>query len=130
MRPGIEYIGRFAIFLDLDGTLVEHPNAVQVDSSTLRLLEALWEKVGRALAVVSGREIAVVDRLLRPLTLPVAGVHGLERRDASGVIHSGDMPDISPITFALEKVIGDEVGVIIERKPGAIALHYRLSPDL
>ena len=32
--------------------------AVQVDRSTLRLLETLLEKVGGALAVVSGREIA------------------------------------------------------------------------
>jgi len=133
MLPNIEDIGRYAIFLDLDGTLaelVDHPDLVQVDRSTLSLLETLSEKVGRALAVVSGREIAAVDRLLRPLILPVAGVHGLERRDASGIIHSSDTPDISSITFVLEKVIGDEVGVVIERKPGAIALHYRLRPDL
>jgi trehalose 6-phosphate phosphatase len=133
MLPNIEDIGRYAIFLDLDGTLVElvdHPDAVHVDRSTLRLLDALREKVGRALAVVSGREISVVDRLLRPLKLPVAGVHGLERRDAGGIIHSRDTPDISPITFVIEKVVGDEVGVVIERKPGAVALHYRFRPDL
>ena len=73
--------------------------AVQVEHSTLRLLETLSEKVGGALAVVSGREIAVVDRLLRPLVLPVAGVHGLERRDARGIIHSRDTADISSINF-------------------------------
>ncbi len=133
MLPKIEDIGRYAIFLDLDGTLaelVDHPDAVRVDPSTLRLLEALKEKAGGALAVVSGREIAVVDQLMRPLQLPVAGVHGLERRDADGVMHSRVAPDISPITFVIEKVVGDEVGVIIERKPGAVALHYRLRPDL
>ena len=91
----------------------------------------LSETVGRALAIVSGREIAVVDRCLsRPLVLPVAGVHGLERRDARGIIHSRDAADISSIIFDIEKAIGHEVGVAIERKPGAIALHYRLRPEL
>ena len=134
MLPYIDNIERYAIFLDLDGTvaeLVAHPNSVQVDRSTLRLLETLSDTVGGALAVVSGREIAVVDRLLRPLVLPVAGVHGLERRDAKGVIHSRDTADISSsIIFDLEKAIGHDSGVVIERKPGAIALHYRLRPEL
>ena len=133
MLPNIDNIERYAIFLDLDGTvaeLVAHPDLVQVDRSTLRMLETLSEKVGRALAVVSGREIAVVDRLLRPLVLPVAGVHGLERRDARGIIHSRDAGDISSIISDLEKAIGHEAGVVIERKPGAIALHYRLRPEL
>jgi trehalose 6-phosphate phosphatase len=133
MPPNIDNIERHAIFLDLDGTLAElvaHPDSVQVDRSTLRLLETLSEKVGGALAVVSGREIAVVDRLLRPLVLPVAGVHGLERRDARGVIHSRDTADISSIDFDLEKAIGHEPGVVIERKPGAIAVHYRRRPEL
>ena len=133
MLPNIDNIERHAIFLDLDGTvaeLVAHPDLVRVERSTLCMLEMLSEKLGRALAVVSGREIAVVDRLLRPLLLPVAGVHGLERRDARGIIHSRDAGDMSSIIADLEKAIGDEGGVLIERKPGAIALHYRLRPDL
>ncbi len=72
MLPNIDDIERYAIFLDLDGTvaeLVAHPDSVQVDRSTLRLLETLSEKVGRALAVVSGREIAVVDRTAAPARL-------------------------------------------------------------
>jgi trehalose 6-phosphate phosphatase len=133
MLPDIDNIERYAIFLDLDGTLAElvaHPDSVQVEHSTLRLLETLSQNVGGALAVVSGREIAVVDRLLRPLVLPVAGVHGLERRDARGVIHSRDTADISSINLELENAIGHETGVVIERKTGAIALHYRLRPEL
>lgn len=133
MLPRIDDLERYAVFLDLDGTLVDladHPDAVHVHASTLHLLHALEEKTGRALAVISGREIAVVDRLLHPLVLPVAGVHGLERRDAAGHVHSQDAASIRPVTFVLEKVIGDEPGVVIERKPGAVALHYRLRPDL
>jgi trehalose 6-phosphate phosphatase len=83
-----------------------------------------------ALAVISGREIASIDVLLRPLILPVAGVHGLQRRDAAGIVHLHETSDIKPVTIVLEKVIGEESGVIIEQKPGAVALHYRLRPEL
>jgi trehalose 6-phosphate phosphatase len=131
--PSIDKLSRYAIFLDLDGTiveLVEHPDAVRVETSTLQLLETLRDKSGGALAVISGREIASIDLLLRPLVLPVAGVHGLERRDAAGSVFRHETSDIRPVTFILEKVIGEESGVIIEQKPGAVALHYRLRPDL
>ncbi len=133
MLPSINNLERYAIFLDLDGTiveLVEHPDAVRVEASTLRLLEMLRHRSGSALAVISGREIASIDLLLRPLILPVAGVHGLQRRDAAGFVHLHETSDIRPVTYVLEKVIGEESGVIIEQKPGAVALHYRLRPDL
>jgi len=131
--PNIDNLERCSIFLDLDGTiieLVEHPDAVRVEASTLRLLEGLRNKSGSALAVISGREIAFIDQLLRPLVLPVAGVHGLQRRDAAGIVHLHETSDMRPLTYELEEVIGDESGIIIEQKPGAVALHYRLRPDL
>jgi trehalose 6-phosphate phosphatase len=133
MLPGICDLGRYAIFLDLDGTIVElaeRPDAVQLSPPTLRLLQTLHDKSGRALAVISGRQIAVVDRLLQPLVLPAAGEHGSQRRDASGVLHSAAPAGIEPVTFVIEKSLGDEPGVIIERKGSAVALHYRLRPDL
>jgi len=122
-----------AIFLDLDGTvaeLVAHPDSVHVDRSTLRLLEMLSEKVGRALAIVSGREIAVVDRLLRPLVLPSLACTDWSVATPEESSIRGTPADISSIIFDIEKAIGHEVGVAIERKPGAIALHYRLRPEL
>lgn len=133
MLPTIEDLMCCATFLDLDGTiveLVEHPDAVRVEASTLRLLDRLRDKSGGALAVISGREIAVIDRLLRPLTLSAAGVHGLQRRDAAGNFHLHETSDILPVTMALRKIAAEEAGVFIEQKPGAVALHYRLRPDL
>jgi trehalose 6-phosphate phosphatase len=131
--PSIDYLERCAVFLDLDGTiveLVEHPDAVRVEASTLRLLELLRDRSGGALAVISGREIAFIDHLLRPLVLPVAGVHGLQRRDAAGILHLRETSDIRPVAYVLEKLIGEESGIVIEQKPGAVALHYRMRPDL
>lgn len=135
MLPSIDEIERYAIFLDFDGTVVEladRPDAVRVDVATVRLLEALNDRTGHALAVVSGRDIEVVDKMLYPLVLPVAGVHGLQRRDAAGRMHRTalDPADVGSIDLLLEEAIGDERGVIIEKKDGAVALHYRLRPDL
>lgn len=135
MLPSIEDIGPFAIFLDFDGTLVDladRPDAVRVDPATLRLLEALAARADHALAVVSGRDISVVDRMLHPLLLPVAGVHGLQRRDAAGKLHGLDFDraELASVTQSLEEQIGVESGVVIESKAGAVALHYRQRPEL
>jgi trehalose 6-phosphate phosphatase len=135
MLPNIADIGRYAIFLDLDGTVVnlaDCPDAVHVDISTLRLLKALSAKADRALAVISGRDIAVIDRLLSPLVLPVAGVHGLQRRDASGRLRqiAPEEPGLGAIALLIEEAIGDERGILIERKTGAVALHFRMRPEL
>ena len=133
MLPRIGDLKGHAIFLDLDGTIAEiaeHPDDVSVQPATLRLLEALSDESKGALAVISGRELSAIDRLLHPLKLPAAGVHGLERRDAAGVLHGSQPLELHPISYVFEKALGDETGVIIERKRGAVALHYRLRPDL
>jgi trehalose 6-phosphate phosphatase len=134
MLPPIEDLEQYCIFLDFDGTLVEiedHPDDVRVDASTLRFVERLRDKVGCALALISGRDIDVVDRLLHPLVLPVAGVHGLQRRDAEGQLHSPviDQRIVDAIATDIETTFSEEPGVIIEKKTGAVALHYRLRPD-
>ena len=122
MLPCIGDLKGHAIFLDLDGTIAEiaeHPDDVCVQPATLRLLETLSDKSDGALAVISGRELSAIDRLLHPLKLPAAGVHGLERRDAAGVLHGAQTMELHPISFVFEKALGDETGVIIERKRGA-----------
>jgi trehalose 6-phosphate phosphatase len=134
MLPPIEDLKHYCIFFDFDGTLVEiadNPDDVQVDASTLRFVERLRGKVGDALALISGRDIDVVDRLLHPVVLPVAGVHGLQRRDAAGRLHTPviDQSVVEAIANDIETTFSVEPGVAIEKKTGAVALHYRLRPD-
>lgn len=77
----------WAYFLDVDGTLIdiaETPDAVQVDTALLDLIERLYRVSGGAVALVSGRSISDLERYLGTLRLPLAGQHGLERRDAAG----------------------------------------------
>ena len=73
----------YALFLDFDGTLVEiapRPDAVRVDPDLVPALERLRERLGGALAIVTGRPVAVIDDFLTPARFDVAGLHGVERR--------------------------------------------------
>src|SRR3954465_11348530 len=77
----------WCLFLDIDGTLLDlapTPDAVTVDSTLLNLLRRLERACDGAMALITGRPIAAVDSLFAPLVLPVAGVHGFERRNAQG----------------------------------------------
>ena len=73
-----------ALFLDVDGTLVEierEPGAVRVPERLRAILAELEQAVDSALALVSGRSLQQLDRLFSPLRLSAAGLHGLERRN-------------------------------------------------
>lgn len=124
-----------AFFLDFDGTLAEivaNPDLAAVKSGTLADLGRLQALAGGAVAVVSGRSIAQLDGLLRPLRLPVAGVHGLERRDADGDLHSVpiDADRHRRLAGLVDAFVADRPGLVAETKPGSVALHYRQRPDL
>src|SRR5215472_2079439 len=124
---------RWAIFLDIDGTLVaiaETPQTAQVEPELLPLLERLRQGAGGALAVVSGRRLADIDRLLAPLCLPAAGLHGRERRRADGTLLKSGGPEaiIAPLRPLLAAYAEARPGLLLEDKGGSLALHYRLAP--
>lgn len=122
-----------ALFLDFDGTLVdlaETPETVQVAPGLVDALTVLQRQLGGRLAVVSGRPIAQIDAMLAPLMLPVAGVHGSERRDACGVLHCAPMPTLAPIEQCARQLEADHPRLRVEPKRGALALHYRQAPEL
>lgn len=125
----------WALFLDVDGTLLEiaaAPEDVFVPTRTVEMLSKLYERLGGALALVSGRAIADLDRLFRPLRLPAAGAHGAERRSASGrtTHRHGDSGALEPARRLLAGWAGANEGVLLEDKGAALALHYRGAPNL
>src|SRR5436190_16796356 len=76
-----------ALFLDLDGTLLEiaaTPEQVVVPPRLPVLLAQLHRKLDRALAVVSGRPLAQIDFLLDPFICAAAGEHGVTLRFDDG----------------------------------------------
>lgn len=123
----------WALFLDVDGTLVElaaDPDSVRVDARLISLLGALRTRLDGAVALVSGRSIAMLDRLFAPLVLPAAGNHGLERRDGAGHVSRPQAPPaMAEVGAAMRRFADEHSGVIMEDKELSMALHYRNRPQ-
>jgi trehalose 6-phosphate phosphatase len=120
-----------ALFLDLDGTLAPiaaRPQDVRPDPRRTSLLERLAARLDGRLAVVSGRTLADVDRILEDCVAAVAAVHGLVRRDAKGrVFAARPHPRLPQAAEALHAFAARDSGLIVEEKGLSAALHYRLA---
>lgn len=122
-------------FLDVDGTLIDiadTPDAVHVDTALLDLIAQLQRASGGAVALVSGRALHFLDRRLGKLRLPMAGQHGLERRDAAGRVWTNPAPPSvkRAIKQTLAPVLARHPGLLLEDKGLTLALHYRRAPQL
>lgn len=131
--PPVADPARIALFLDLDGTLLDfatHPDAVRVEPSLPALLASLWQRLDGALAPVSGRPLEQIDRLLGLPTGGAAGLHGAEWRAADGTVarRAHDAEALSRLSREAATRAADLPGVWVESKPNAIALHYRNAP--
>ena len=125
----------WAYFFDIDGTLVEledSPAGTRPDADLQRLIAELCRAAGGAIALISGRSIADIDRLVRDDRLPVAGQHGLERRDAAGRIsrHAVHAQGLSWARSELVTAVARHHGLVLEDKGLSLALHYRRAPRL
>lgn len=125
-----------ALFTDFDGTLVDiadSPDAVHIPNDLAEQIDRATREFDHAFAVITGREISDIDRFLAPLHLPVAGAHGSQRRRADG-----SMDDVredlrvgaEEIARAIEPLAVAHPELLIEPKPGTVALHYRHAPEL
>lgn len=124
-----------ALFVDIDGTLLhlaDTPDEVVIGPEIHALLAALLAKLDGALALVTGRSIADVDRLFSGPALPIAGQHGCERRRADGTIlrHTVSEPDLGRIRRRVESFAQAHPGILVENKGSTIAVHFRLAPEL
>ena len=131
MIPGAAY----AYFLDIDGTLIDFadaPSSVKLDPALPRLVDALHRSSGGAVALVTGRSIADVDRLFPARRLPAAGQHGLERRTARGriAVRPGSPGSLDGARRVLANVVARHPSLLLEDKGLSLALHYRASPSL
>jgi trehalose 6-phosphate phosphatase len=122
-----------ALFLDLDGTLApieSRPDQVEPEPHRTAILNELRKALRGRVAVLSGRTLAEIDRILEGAAPAAAGVHGLERRTADG--HLFALPPHPAVAQAGERFAAfadEDAGLLVERKSQSVALHYRNAPD-
>ena len=125
-----------ALFLDVDGTLLSiapSPDLVRVPTDLPALLNSLSVQREAALALISGRPLAQLDRLFHPWHGAAAGLHGLERRRADGRLECA-LDEASAMALdwlrpKLAAVAAETTGLLLEDKGGTLALHYRAAPQ-
>ena len=130
--PPVDLLLDASLFLDFDGTLVEiaaTPDAVRVSETLRQLLRDLSARLDGRVAIISGRSVAEIATLLDPVTLSIAGSHGLE------IAGAGQPPVVPARTAgvdaalaALHHFAADRPGVLVEDKPFGVGLHYRQAP--
>lgn len=134
--PGaiVPHLDKCALLFDIDGTLIDlapTPDGIYIPPDLPPRLEELWRRTSGALALVSGRTILDIDRIVKPVKLPAVGGHGAEMRFvAGGEVHAAR---VRPLDAHLKRrftAIGNySSGILIEDKGYSLALHYRLAPD-
>jgi trehalose 6-phosphate phosphatase len=125
---------KYALFLDVDGTLLDialTPDQVTVPSGLVELLVRISNGLKGALAILTGRQLKEIDALLAPAQFVGGGVHGAELRTTPG-------GPIAQVATALPNSLIEELmgladsmpGIVAEPKGPGVAVHYRLTPDL
>jgi len=124
----------WALFLDIDGTLLEiapTPEQVQVPPTLIATLTQASAWLDGALAIVSGRPFSQIDKLFAPLRLPGGAGHGASLRMPGGRMESASASLAVPPEWRtlLHHAVKQWSGVVVEDKPHGIVVHYRAAPD-
>ena len=128
-------VSELALFLDFDGTIAdiaERPELAAIPEALKARLALAQAQLHGALAIVSGRTITDLDRLLAPLELAAAGIHGLELRAQPGGPVLAASGDVLPpeIRERLDALAAEHPELLIEHKGESAAVHYRRAPEL
>ena len=123
-----------ALFLDFDGTLVplvQRSGDTILAISVRRVLIRLRTLLAGRIAIVSGRSLGVIDRMVAIDGLAVAGIHGLERRSATGIMATVVASErIAAVRREFGALVARWPQLFLEDKGPSLALHYRMAPDL
>ncbi|AWN16862.1 trehalose-phosphatase [Salinisphaera sp. LB1] len=124
----------WALFLDVDGTVIDiadHPDSVQPSHRLGEILGRTADALDGALALISGRPIAEIDRLTECVAPAASGLHGLElRTPAAG--YEGPEVDVEDLRAArdrLQRLAAEHPALYFEDKQATLALHYRNADD-
>lgn len=119
-----------ALFLDLDGTLAEigpDPDAIALPRGTVDAITHLAERLGGAVAILSGRGLADLARRT-PAEVWRLGGHGLEVAGPNSPLPP-PLDLLPAATLAPLRAAEAVPGVRLELKGPVAALHYRVAPE-
>ncbi len=125
---------RHALFLDLDGTLLElqeRPHAVHASPELRDLLQRVSAAMSGAVAVITGRTIADADTILHGALNFIAGVHGYEMQRGAHIVHAEAlMTRLDAARSDVRQLLREhEIPALVEDKGASLALHYRHAPE-
>lgn len=106
--------GNSALFLDIDGTLLDlarTPDAVVVPGELQRALTRLHQQLEGALAFISGRSLITIDRLFAPLRTAAIGCHGAEVRGVDGRVEALARPVADKVRGLFRDLAKDHPGL-------------------
>lgn len=133
-HPPTELLSGATLFLDFDGTLVEfahHPEAVVVSARLQALVRRLSERLLGRFAIISGRPADRIKSLFGDASFAIGGSHGLELSWPDGRTESGPPPaHLAEAAIAMDQLAQQNPGMLVERKPYSVALHFRVAPHL
>ncbi|MFQ5712088.1 MAG: trehalose-phosphatase [Candidatus Geothermarchaeales archaeon] len=136
MQKKIEGSDLLALFLDYDGTLVpfkDRPGDAVATDDLREVLRALVRDPKCTVAIISGRPVGELKKMLSVEGLSLAGLHGLQISFSDGGSFVWERAretkaSIDEIKRRVIRELGDEGGLYIEDKELTLALHHRLVP--
>ena len=134
MPPAPILCDDWALFLDIDGTLLDialRPGAVTVPPGLPATLQTVGRRLGGALAIISGRSLADIDRLLAPLKPACAAEHGAIVRLGDGTLFEPDQSRSVPDAWRerIRAAAKNWPDVLVQDKVFSLSVHYRLAPE-
>jgi trehalose 6-phosphate phosphatase len=125
---------RSALFLDLDGTLIDiapRHDEVWVAPELPGVLLRLRNALGGALAIVSGRPLHDIVSLIPIPDLCIAAEHGARLRLPDGRMeeHRADLPARGHWIAAIRAALPRWPGAFLEEKTIGLVIHYRQAPS-
>jgi|WetSurMetagenome_2_1015567.scaffolds.fasta_scaffold243464_1 trehalose 6-phosphate phosphatase len=120
-------------FLDYDGTLtpiVLRPELARLSPEARKVLIRLRDCPQVLIAVISGRAVEDLYRMIGIPGITYVGNHGLEIRNPAGIhkkmLSTGRRKEMNQIQATLKANLGSLPGVLLEDKESILSVHYRL----